>query len=246
MIGSLQTSRGCPFECEFCSVQAYAGRRQRYKPLAHILKELDVLYTSGYRNIFLVDDNLTANRRRAKELLTTLRAWNNQRPQGKVRFVTEVSLDIAREDDILSLCAEAGLTEVLIGIETPNEKSLQEINKRQNIGIDLKDSIQRFVDHNICVIGHMMVGFDADTLAIFEQQCQFAMTTPIPIFLVWTLMAAIGTPSLRAVKTCRAGCQRSLYGVMGYQYHPPADDQGGVADRVSLACQSALSSCRLR
>jgi radical SAM superfamily enzyme YgiQ (UPF0313 family) len=118
-MGTVQTSRGCPFECEFCDVIQYLGRRQRHKPVAAVLAELDVLYGHGYRRVFIADDNFTATRARARELLEALRHWNGERTAGRVNFYTQVSIDVARDDDLLSLCAAAGLTHVFVGIETP-------------------------------------------------------------------------------------------------------------------------------
>ncbi|MBN1995559.1 MAG: radical SAM protein [Anaerolineae bacterium] len=192
--GCVQTSRGCPFECEFCDVIQYAGRRQRHKPVDQILVELDSLYQHGYSLVFIADDNFTASRRRAKELLIALRSWNNRQPDGRLTFITQLSIDAAHEDEILQLCAEAGIYYVLIGIETPNEDSLRESKKRQNLGINLTGQIQRFLDYGIGVMGGMMVGFDADGPDIFERQYQFAMNTPIPIFMLGALTAPPSTP----------------------------------------------------
>ncbi len=192
--GCVQTSRGCPFECEFCDVIQYAGRKQRHKAVDQILAELDVLYQYGYSSVFLADDNFTVYRRRTKELLIALRDWNHSKPNGAMRFSTQLSIDTAREDEILQLCAEAGLNYVFIGIETPNEDSLRESKKRQNVGINLIDQLQRFLDHGIGIIGGMMVGFDSDGPDIFERQYQFAMATSIPVFTLGALVAPESTP----------------------------------------------------
>src|ERR1041384_4790412 len=132
-MGTVQTSRGCPFECEFCDVIQYLGRKQRHKSPARVLAELDALYDHGYRAVFLAYDNFTVYRARAKELLLALKEWNDA---GKgMAFTTQVSIDCARDTEMLELCADAGLVNVFIGIETPNESSLRETKKRQNVGI---------------------------------------------------------------------------------------------------------------
>ena len=194
LVGCVQTARGCPFECEFCDVIQYAGRKQRHKSVEQILAELDVLYQHGYSNVFLADDNFTVYRRRTRKLLLALREWNNRQPEGRLTFSTQLSIDIAREDDILQLCAEAGINYVFIGIETPNQESLKETKKRQNVGVNVLERIQRFLDHGMAVIGGMIVGFDSDGLDIFERQYEFAMTTPIPIFTLGALIAPAATP----------------------------------------------------
>ncbi len=192
--GTIQTSRGCPFECEFCDVIQYLGRKQRHKPIANVLRELEELYRRGYRNIFLADDNFTASRSRAKELLLALRAWNAARDRGHVSFVTQVSIDAAKDEELLQMCADAGLDLVFIGIETPNESALKETKKRQNVGIDLSDRIGRFLDHGIGVTGGMIVGFDSDGPDIFERQYHFGMAAPVPIFSLGALVAPAATP----------------------------------------------------
>ncbi len=192
--GCVQTSRGCPFECEFCDVIQYLGRSQRHKSVEQILAELDVLYDIGFRAVFLADDNFTVYRKRAKSVLAALAEWNASRPAGPVAFHTQVSIDAARDPEIMQLCGEAGLTRVFIGIETPNEESLRETGKRQNVGVDLVGQVQIFLDHGISVTGGMIVGFDHDGPDIFERQFEFAMQNPIPIFTLGALVAPAATP----------------------------------------------------
>jgi len=194
MVGTIQTSRGCPFECEFCDVIQYLGRKQRHKKPPQVLAELDVLYQHGYRTVFLADDNFTAHRSRAKELLEALKHWNQSRQGRKVDFVTQLSIDISKDGEMLDLCAEAGLTHVFIGIETPNEASLKETKKRQNLGMNLAGQIQQFIDRGIVVTAGMIVGFDSDDLGIFERQYEFAMSLPVPIFSTGALVAPAATP----------------------------------------------------
>ena len=198
--GCVQTSRGCPFECEFCDVIQYLGRAQRHKCVDQILRELDALYEIGFRAVFLADDNFTVYRKRAKGILAALAEWNASRPDGPVAFHTQVSIDAARDPEIMQLCAEAGLTRVFIGIETPNEESLRETKKRQNVGIDLVSQIQIFLDHGISVTGGMIVGFDHDGPDIFQRQLDFAMATPIPIFTLGALVAPAATPLFDRMK----------------------------------------------
>jgi hypothetical protein len=192
--GCVQTSRGCPFQCDFCDVIQYLGRRQRHKGIDQILAELEALYALGHRVVFLADDNFTAYRRRAKEVLAALRDWNLDRREGAVAFHTQLSIDAARDPAIMELLAEAGMVSVFIGIETPNVESLRESKKLQNVGVDLLGAVQVFLDYGIAVMGGMIVGFDADGLDIFERQYEFAMASPIPIFSLGALVAPAATP----------------------------------------------------
>lgn len=198
LVGQIQTSRGCPFECEFCDVIQYLGRKQRWKEPDQVIRELEALYAIGYRNVYLADDNLTVVRRRARELLEALSAWNEQRERTKrVRFATQLSIDIARDDDMLALCRRAGLQNVFIGIETPNEESLAETHKRQNLRIDLAAEVEKFARHGIGVTAGFIVGFDHDGPDIFERQRDFIQKLPVPLAMVSILVAPAATP-LRA------------------------------------------------
>ncbi len=192
--GAVQTSRGCPFDCEFCDVIQYLGRKQRHKPVARILEELDILYGHGYRSIFLSDDNFTVYRRRAKEVLEALYHWNRRPDTEAVSFSTQASIDAAKDEELLRMCGAAGLNTAFVGIETPNEASLRETNKRQNLLAEPVEQVERFLSHGIGVWSGMMVGFDADGPDIFERQFEFAMASPIPIFTLGAVVAPEATP----------------------------------------------------
>ena len=194
LIGSIQTSRGCPFECEFCDTIQYVGRRQRFKPVPAIIKELDQLYQHGYRVVFIADDNFTASRSRARKVLSALGAWNRQQKSGSVSFATQVSIDAAKDGELLQMCADAGLAYVFIGIETPNEDSLRDSKKRQNLSMDLTVQIARFVEKGIAVMAGMIVGFDSDGPDIFDRQYAFASSLPVPMFSLGALVAPAATP----------------------------------------------------
>jgi len=204
LTATVQTARGCPFECEFCDVIQYLGRRQRKKPVERIIAELDAVYAHGYRSVLLADDNTTASRAFVKELLERIAAWNRERVDGHISFSTQLSIDAARDDEVLELCARAGMTHVFIGVETPNEESLVEIKKHQNLRRNLRnpeqsepsmvDQIHRFYRHGIGVTAGIICGFDHDGPEIFERQYAFAMTSAVPILTVGALVAPAGTP----------------------------------------------------
>src|SRR5688572_13721379 len=200
IMAAVQTSRGRPFQCEFCDVIVYLGRKQRHKPISLVHRELDCVYRHGYRQVFLADDNLTVYRTHAKELAVAIREWNERQSAGLVKFSTQVSIDTARDDELLELWARAGLTHSFVGIETPNENSLRETKKKQNVGVDLVAQIEKMLAHGIGVLAGMIVGFDSDGLDIFERQYEFAMAAPVPIFSLNTLVALPGTPLFERLK----------------------------------------------
>lgn len=194
LYGQVQTSRGCPFECEFCDVIQYLGRKQRWKDPEQVVRELDVLYTRGFRGVFFADDNLTVMRRRARALLDRLKEWNDSRRAGRVAFSTQVSIDISRDPAMLQLAREAGFTSVFIGVETSNEESLTETMKRQNLRVDLVKEVSKVVEAGMLVTCGIMVGFDHDDVTIFERQAEFIGRLPTPLMQINVLSAPRSTP----------------------------------------------------
>jgi radical SAM superfamily enzyme YgiQ (UPF0313 family) len=201
-LGVVQTSRGCPFECEFCDVIVYLGRKQRHKSPPRVVEEIERLYAAGYRSIFLSDDNFTANRQRAAETMHAVRDWNQHQKQ-PVAFYTQLSIDVTRDRDLplLDLCAEAGLKQAFVGIETPNFDALREVKKRQNLRSDLVADVHRIQSRGIMVQAGMITGFDSDTLETFGHQFEFLQAAGIPMVLLAMLNALDGTPLQRRLAT---------------------------------------------
>jgi radical SAM superfamily enzyme YgiQ (UPF0313 family) len=171
-VGIVQTSRGCPFNCEFCDVINYVGRTMRYKPLDKVMREIEQMRRLGINNVFLADDNFSGNREKAKEILHALRDWN-RRQRHRLNFFTQLSIDIAQDDDFLRLAAEAGLLNVFVGIESPNIESLKEARKLHNVRSDMIADVKKFHQFGIQVVGSTIVGFDHDDLSIFRQHLDF-------------------------------------------------------------------------
>lgn len=190
---SIQYSRGCPFDCEFCNITSLLGHRPRVKTAAQILRELDGLYRLGWRGgVFFVDDNLIGNKKHLKsELLPALIEWR----KGKfgLGFSTEVSINLADDDELMARMSEAGFDTVFIGVETPAEESLTECNKKQNQHRDLIEDIKRIQRSGIQVQGGFIIGFDSDTPSIFQRQIDFIQKSGIVTAMVGLLQAPIGT-----------------------------------------------------
>jgi radical SAM superfamily enzyme YgiQ (UPF0313 family) len=192
-MGIVQTSRGCPFNCEFCDAIVYSGRRTRYKPIETILREVENLQRMGMgRQILLSDDNFVGSRSKAKEILAALRDWNRRQAR-PVAFHTQLTIDCASDDEFLELAAEAGLARVYTGIETPNVESLKETQKRPNINTDMLQAIQKFHLHGIQIMSGAIVGFDHDDLSIFQRQLDFFMQSGIAVVRVAPLEVLDGT-----------------------------------------------------
>jgi radical SAM superfamily enzyme YgiQ (UPF0313 family) len=190
----VQTSRGCPFDCEFCDVIQYLGRKQRWKEPEQITSELDILRDRGVRSVFFADDNLTVMRRRTRALLDRLLDWNERRPDDRMAFATQVSIDISRDHDILALMRNSGFETLFVGIETPNEQSLAEAGKRQNLRHDMIAQVETIVQHGMMVYGGIIVGFDQDGVDIFERQFDFIQSMPLPLITPGVLVAPETTP----------------------------------------------------
>jgi radical SAM superfamily enzyme YgiQ (UPF0313 family) len=191
--GIVQTSRGCPFDCEFCDAIVFAGRKIRYKPIDTILTEVEQLRAMGLRYVYLADDNFGAGRKKAKQILVALRDYN-RRQKRPVPFLTQLSIDLAKDEEFLELAAEAGLTRVFIGLETPSIESLTETHKLQNVRTDMREGVRRFHEHGIEVLGGSVVGFDNDDLSIFRRQLDFFMKLGVPSVQVYPLNAPDATP----------------------------------------------------
>jgi radical SAM superfamily enzyme YgiQ (UPF0313 family) len=190
---SVQFSRGCPFNCDFCNVTALLGHKVRTKSAAQIIAELDALYALGWRDgIFFVDDNFIGNKRELKqEILPALIEWR----RGKVGlpFTTEVSINLADDEQLTRMMAEAGFESVFVGIETPNEDSLTECQKNQNRNRNLIENVKRLQRAGLQVAGGFIVGFDSDTPSVFQQQIDFIQQSGIVAAMVGLLQAPVGT-----------------------------------------------------
>lgn len=190
---SIQSCRGCPHQCDFCNVTALFGHRMRTKTADQIVTELDLLYKQGWRrSIFFVDDNFIGNRGYLKRvLLPRLIEWR----KGKegMTFFTEASMNLADDEELLNLMAEAGFDMVFIGIETPDEESLGECRKKQNQNRDLVADVKRIQRAGMQVQAGFIVGFDHDTPSIFRRQIEFIQKSGIVAAMVGLLQAPPGT-----------------------------------------------------
>jgi len=195
----IQYSRGCPFDCEFCNVTALFGHKPRVKTAQQIITELDGLYDLGWRGqVFFVDDNLIGNKKRLKnELLPALIEWQDDKHIG---FQTEVSINLADDEELMHLMVEAGFNTVFIGIETPDEDSLTECNKKQNRNRDLVEDVRRIQRMGLQVQGGFIVGFDSDTPSIFQRQIEFIQNSGIVTAMVGLLQAPPGTRLYQRLK----------------------------------------------
>lgn len=197
---SIQFSRGCPFNCEFCNVTTLFGHRVRMKKAGQIIAELDGLYNLGWRGpVFFVDDNFIGNKGYLKNhLLPALIQW--QKGKKQIPFNTEASVNLADDEPLMEMMVKAGFDAVFIGIETPNEESLAECNKQQNSNRNLLESVKLMQRAGLQVTGGFIVGFDSDTPSIFQRQIEFIQKSGIVTAMVGLLNAPPGTTLYERMK----------------------------------------------
>jgi len=186
---SVQYSRGCPFDCEFCDIVVLNGRRPRVKSTGQMLREMESLHDAGWRGpVFIVDDNFIGNIASVKQFLPRLVDWQ-ARHGYPFKFMTEASINLAQDGELVRLLSKANFHKVFIGIETPSADSLKECGKKQNVATDFPEAIKTLHQNGLQVMGGFIVGFDSDTEGIFEQQIRFIQKIGVVTAMVGILTA---------------------------------------------------------
>jgi len=197
---SVQYSRGCPFNCEFCDIIEIYGRVPRTKSNQQMLAELDALNDLGWRGtLFIVDDNFIGNKKNVRKLIPALAKWQREHNH-PFSFVTEASVNLAEDDDLLNAMREAGFRRVFLGIETPVDASLKEAQKGQNTRRDLLQSVKKIQNLGMEVMAGFIVGFDNDPEDIFDLQINFIRDSAIPVAMVGLLTALPDTQLWRRLE----------------------------------------------
>jgi radical SAM superfamily enzyme YgiQ (UPF0313 family) len=191
---NVQVSRGCPYSCDFCEITALLGHKVRMKTPQQVIKELEALYNLNWRGpVLIVDDNFIGNKHEIKNnLLPAMKSWM-QSHKHPFKFNTETSINLADDEELMQLMVETGFTSTFVGIETPEEKSLQECNKSQNKNRDLLQSVKKIQNAGMQVSGGFIVGFDSDTPSVFQRQIDFIQQSGIVSAMVGLLNAPKNT-----------------------------------------------------
>jgi radical SAM superfamily enzyme YgiQ (UPF0313 family) len=190
---SIQYSRGCPFNCEFCDVIVMNGRVPRVKRNEQMVAELEALYSRGWRgSVFIVDDNFIGNKGKVKDLLRAIISWQKGRLR-RFSFLTEASVNLAEDSELMNLMVQAGFNKVFLGLETPVEEGLKECGKAQNLKGNLSESVATIQRHGLAVMGGFIIGFDSDPPDVFQRQVNFIQKNGIVTAMVGLLTAIPGT-----------------------------------------------------
>jgi radical SAM superfamily enzyme YgiQ (UPF0313 family) len=198
---NLQVSRGCPFSCDFCEITSLLGHTVRMKTTSQIIQELELLYALNWRGpVLVVDDNFIGNQKAIKnDLLPAMKDWMVQHKY-PFTFNSETSINLADDPHLLSLMVKTGFTSTFIGIETPDEKSLQDCHKVQNEKRDLLHSVKSIQHAGLQVSGGFIVGFDSDSPTVFQQQIDFIQQSGIVSAMVGLLNAPKNTKLYNRLK----------------------------------------------
>jgi radical SAM superfamily enzyme YgiQ (UPF0313 family) len=193
--GSVQFSRGCPFQCEFCDIIVIYGRKPRIKTRQQIIAELEALLATKTRFVFVVDDNLIGNKKAMKEILGHVADWQRERGY-PFMFVTEASLDLADDAEMMGLMTCANFNGVFVGIESIDERALRETKKTQNMrkSGSLVEKVGRIQRAGLEVWAGFIVGFDNDSEDVFENQREFVEAAQLSMVMVGMLSAIPKTP----------------------------------------------------
>ncbi|MBD3303712.1 DUF4070 domain-containing protein [Candidatus Woesearchaeota archaeon] len=186
---SVQYSRGCPFNCEFCDIVIMNGRIPRTKTPEQIIKEIQSLYDAGWRGqLFIVDDNFIGKKEEVKKMLAHLIEWQKEHDY-PFQLYTEASTNLADDNELMQLMSTANFFKVFLGIETPCVDSLKECGKMQNATRDLAEAVKTIHNNGMQVMGGFIVGFDNDNEGIFDAQINFIQQTGVVTAMVGLLNA---------------------------------------------------------
>ena len=196
----VQFSRGCPFTCEFCDIIELFGRVPRTKSIEQVLGELDALYAMGYRGqVDFVDDNLIGNKKALRLLLPRLIAWQEERGY-PFHLSTEASLNLADDDALLALMRRANFFMVFVGIETPDEATLVQTQKKQNTRRSIAQSIHKLYAAGMYVTAGFILGFDSEKGSVAEGMIDCIEQSDIPVNMIGLLYALPDTQLSRRLE----------------------------------------------
>lgn len=197
----IQYSRGCPYMCDFCDVTALFGRKPRIKTSEQIITELEaILKTGNTKLILFADDNLIGNKRELKkDLLPALIEWR-KKVNPPFFFATQLTINLADDDELMDLLLKAGFRNIFIGIETPDESALKVAHKNQNLKRDQFNNILKLHQAGFIIAAGFIVGFDTDTADTFKRQIDFIQQSGIPLPIVNILKAPPGTELYERIK----------------------------------------------
>lgn len=198
---TIQTSRGCPFDCEFCDIVNLYGRRPRCKSPDQVIRELDYLYELGWRReVFIADDNFIGNRFHALAVLAHLIPWMKSHGE-PFNFIVQASVNLGQDMELIDLMTEANISHVFVGVETPDQEVLRASHKYQNVNNPLIESLNTMNRNGLSVMASFIIGFDGEKKGAGERISHFVEETSIPVVMLNTLHVLPNTRLWTKLKT---------------------------------------------
>jgi len=189
----VQTSRGCPFDCEFCDIVNLYGRKPRYKTPDQLIEELEIVYRLGWRrDVFITDDNFIGSKNHATNLLQKLILWMKSHGE-PFSFWTQTSVNLGQDLELIDLMTEANFSTVFLGIESPDEDVLASNRKFQNIQNPLLESVSNINANGLSIVASFVIGFDSEEAGAGERICSFVERAGIPMVALNMLQALPNT-----------------------------------------------------
>lgn len=190
-VNCVQTTRGCPHQCDFCHVTHFFGKTYRCRPVDEVIKEVERL--EGEFVVF-IDDNIAGNRHYAKELFTRLKPLNK-------KWASQASLTLTRDPELLRLAAESGCVSLFIGIESLSSENLKDVNKAFNQTHQFEDAIRALHEHDIMIVAGLIFGLDHDDEGVFEKTLRFCERNRIELPSFFLLTPLPGTPLFKRIES---------------------------------------------
>lgn len=225
----IQTSRGCPFDCEFCDIINLYGSKPRYKSSDQIIAELEALYQLGWRStVFICDDNFIGSKKHAKSLLIDMNIWMKEH-SSPFGFITQASVNLGQDLEMIDLMTEPNFSTVFIGLESPDEDVLAIANKYQNIRNPMLESVNNINKNGLTVLGSFIIGFDGEKLGAGKRIASFVDASNMPVVMINKLQAPPNTKlwdRLKREKRLREqiGSGNSTIGGMNFTPSRPETD----------------------